>query len=221
MKQKPAVSLRTKYRRIALITLLIFIAVSSVIHFTVGSIIAALKLNGPEAPAVAQQPVTILTISRLEKETPLTPVAIVPRKIVLHSATIPVPQTEPKVTATNHVVVAVSKAPVHGSSKAFSGGPRQQNGGRTSVVLISAPTGYNVQKNVFTNTGSGGDTSGADPSYPGRQVPTGPVWADNGPPGQSATAGGIILGGGGGGAQHPIVIHDSCSPSRGDIIGSY
>jgi hypothetical protein len=213
MKFHAEASLRTKYRRIALTTLLVFIGVSSVLHFTVGSMLAALKLTGPEQPVVDQQKVTILTISHLERE-PLTPVAIMPHIRLLHSSTRPVPANAPKTTRINHVVVAVSKAPVHGS-KAFSGSPKQQTGGRTRVAELTAPTGYGVQRTVFGNTGSGGDTSGQDPSYPGRQIPNGPVWADEGPPGHAATGGGIVLGGGGGGA---VIIHDSCSPSRGDFI---
>jgi len=196
MKHHAEASLRTKYRRLALATLLVFIAVSSVLHFTLGSIVAALKLNGPEQPMVDQQKVTILTISHLENVR-LTPVAIIPHIRLLHNVTRPVPVNAPKTTRTNHVVVAVSKAPVHGSSKAFSGGPKQQTGGRTRVAELTAPTGYSASN--LGNTGSGGDTSGQDPSYPGRQIPNGPVWADEGPPGHAATGGGIILGGGGGG----------------------
>jgi len=218
MKFHAEASLRTKYRRLALATLLVFITVSSVLHFTVGSILAALKLTGPEQPVVDQQKVTILTISHLEREA-VTPVAIMPHIRLLHSLTRPVPVNAPKVTRTNHVVVAVSKAPVHGSSKAFSGGPKQQTSGRTHVAELTAPTGYSVGN--LGNTGSGGDTSGQDPSYPGRQIPNGPVWADDGPPGHAATGGGIILGGGSGGAVMIHTIHDSCSPSRGDFIGSF
>ncbi|MDQ6767039.1 MAG: hypothetical protein M3Z41_04445, partial [Candidatus Eremiobacteraeota bacterium] len=57
----------------------------------------------------------------------------------------------------------------------------------------------------------------SDPNYPGRQVPSGPVWTDNGPPGLSATPGGLILGGGA--AGHPVFVpRASCSPSRGDFF---
>ena len=220
MKYLAEASLRTKYRRLALATLLVFIAVSSVVHVTVGSILAALKLNGPEQPVVDQQKVTILTISHLERE-PLTPLAIMQHIKLLHSSTRPVPVNAPKViTRSNHVVVAMSKAPVHGSSKAFSGAPKQQSGGRAHVTELVARTGYTPQTNVYTQSGSGGDASGQDPSYPGRQIPTGPVWADNGPPGQSSAAGGIVLGGGGRGGGG-VIIHDSCSPSRGDFISSF
>lgn len=219
MKYHAEASLRTKYRRLALATLLVFIAVSSVLHFTVGSLLAALRLNGPEQPVVDQQNVTILTISRLQKEPFLIPVAVVARQLVRKTSTPVVPLTQPKVTHFDHVAVAVSKAPVHGSAKPFSGAPRR-SGGRAAVAEIAAPTGYAPQRNVYTQSGSGGDTSGADPSYPGRQIPNGPVWADDGPPGQSGTAGGIVLGGGGGAARG-VIIHDSCSPSRGDFIGSF
>lgn len=211
-------NLRRKYRRLALATLLIFVAVSSVLHFTVGSIVAALKLSGPEQPALDHQTVTILTISRLEKERLLTPLLVAPHKIVLYRSTPLVPLKHPNVTRTNHVVVARSVAPVRGSSKAFSGGPKEQTGGRTSVTEL-ARAGYSAQSNVFSNTGSGGDMAGEDPSYPGRQIPNGTVWSDQGPPGQSATAGGVVLGGGGGAPTFPI--HRACSPSRGDFIGSF
>lgn len=216
MKYHAEASPRTKYRRIALATLLFFIAVSTVIHFTTGSLLAALKLTGPEQPVVDQQKVTILTISHLERET-VTPVAIMPHIRLLHSVKQPLVVKPVPVTQTNHVVVAVSKAPVHGSSKAFSGGPQQQTGGQTHVEL-TASSGY--QRNVWGATGSGGDASGQDPSYPGRQIPNGAVWSDNGPPGQSAAAGGVILGGGGGGAILIHTDHDRCSPSRGDFIGN-
>jgi hypothetical protein len=85
MKFHAEASLRTKYRRIALATLLVFIGVSSVLHFTVGSMLAALKLTGPEQPVVDQQKVTILTISHLERQ-PLTPVAIMPHIRLLQTA---------------------------------------------------------------------------------------------------------------------------------------
>jgi hypothetical protein len=217
MKYHAEASPRTKYRRIALATLLFFIAVSAVVHFTTGSLLASLKLTGPEQPVVDQQKVTILTISHLERET-VTPVAIMPHIKLLRSVTQPVPVEPVPVTHTNHVVVAVSKAPVHGSSKALSGGPKQRTGGRTRVAELTASSGY--QRSIFGNTGSGGDASGQDPSYPGRQIPNGPVWSDNGPPGQSALGGGVILGGGGGGAVLIHTDHDRCSPSRGDFIGS-
>jgi len=211
-------SLRRKSRRLALATLVIFVAASTVLHFTVGSIVAAFKLSSPEQPALDHQTVTILTISHLEKDPALTPIAIIPHIKLLHSSLPLVPLKPVKVIRYNHVVVASSVAPVRGSSKTFSGAQKQQTGGRTSVTEL-ARVGYSAQSNVFTNTGSGGDTAGEDPSYPGRQIPNGAVWSDDGPPGQSANAGGVVLGSGGG--RPVILIHQSCSPSRGDFIGSF
>lgn len=69
--------------------------------------------------------------------------------------------------------------------------------------------------NVSSNSAGSLDGSSRDPNYPGRQIPSGPVWTDNGPPGLSATPGGLVLGG------TVAVPHPSCSPSRGGFIGSF
>jgi hypothetical protein len=204
--------LRRKYRRLALYTLLIFIVASSVVHFTLGSIIAALKHDTP-AEALSGQKVTIITISRApEHVISLRPVEIVPRKIVLVQRTYPKPVQlkQPVVHHFNRVLVASSAAPA--SASKGSSAPKQLSGGRTTVAEVERPTGLAPApaEAVFTNSGSAGQTSGQDPNYPGRQIPSGPVWADDGPPGQGASAGGITLGGGRGGPDH-----GSCTPTRG------
>jgi hypothetical protein len=204
--------LRRKYRRVALATLLVFIVASSVIHFTLGSIIAALKHDTP-TEALGGQKVTIITISRApEHLIALRPVPIIPRKIVLvqRSYQKPLQLRQPVVHHFNRVLAASSAAPA--SASKGSSAPKQQTGGRTTVAEVERPIGLAPApaQAVFTNSGSAGQTSGQDPNYPGRQIPTGPVWADDGPPGQGASAGGITLGGGRGGPDH-----GSCTPTRG------
>jgi hypothetical protein len=205
--------LRRKYRRLALYTLLIFIVASSVIHFTLGSIIAMLKHDSPAQAQALDQTVTIITISRApEHVIALRPVPIVPRKvaIVQHNYPKPLQLKQAVIHHFNRVLVASSAAPA--SASKGSSAPKQQSGGHTSIAEVVRPTGLAPApaEAVFTNSGSGGQTSGQDPNYPGRQVPTGAVWADDGPPGQGATAGGITLGGGRGGPDH-----GSCTPTRG------
>ena len=87
---------------------------------------------------------------------------------------------------------------------------------RPAQQALSATSASSASEDASPNTN---DVTADDPSYPGRQIPSGPVWADNGPPGLSATPGGLILGGGS--AGHPVFVprgHASCSPSRGDFF---
>jgi hypothetical protein len=212
--------MRRKYRNLALLVLLIFCVASTVIHFTVGSLIAMLFPN--RIAAAPDQTITIITLSRSVREQPksLTP-APSPQRIVMRRMAHVAMRKHHEITRLDSAQLASVIAPAHRRSIPARGGPQRQSAPRASLAELSLPTGSipAVAQTRYTSTGAGGDTSGEDPSYPGRQIPNGPVWADNGPPGQSGTAGGIVLGGGGGsGRGSGISIHDSCSPSRGDFF---
>ncbi len=215
---------RRTLRRLALYTFLVFLVASTVIHFTVGSIVAMLL---PKEKPSLDQAITIVTLNNDVHEAMLTiehlqpdpqkptPQTVTPQKIVMR----PMPhiqRTMQRTTVSASSAVASIDAPSRRSSSPAGGGARQQqSASRGSFAQAISPMG---SSGAAAQTGNSGEASGEEVSFPGRQIPTGAVWTESGPAGQSGSgAGGITLGGGTGGGGMGGG-HDSCSPSRGGFF---
>ncbi len=218
---------RKRLRRLALYSFLGFCVISAVLHFTIGAIMARL-FPGEAAPKVVDQAVSILTIYRLAPDARrlMQPTPVEQQKVALRNVVQPKPKEQPVVHQQSRqfdkasLAAAIAPRAPHLASSGSSARHQSSGARATSAVLeVMSPNGFNpadVRPNQGTGSGSAGTAAGEDPSYPGRQAPTGPVWSESGPQGtgSGSGAGGIILEGGGGGAGG----HDSCAPSRGGFF---
>ncbi|GEM_PF-2086277 len=222
-----AAAQRKRYRRLALYGFFVFLVISTIIHFTVGSLAAMLwpKHQAPLDETIAiitidrSIPDQVLTIEHLQRDPQQQPKPVtVAQKVTVQPQ--PQQQTKPQqmlqqLARSASSALASIVAPSRKASLPRSSDPRQQESARGSETAVKSPMGSAA---ASTQTGSAGtgDMSGEGANFPGRQVPTGAVWTDQGPPGQNTgVGGGILLGGGEGGQGNG---HDSCAPSRGNFF---
>ena len=208
---------RARLKRLALAAFAGFCVISAVLHFTVGSIIAMLFPGHAPPPEVASA-ISILTITHLTPEQRAT----FERVTTEHHqvAQREVQQLLPKQVLQqmrrtfDRTAVASIATPKLKPSRATSA--RTSNSSARSFIETVSPNGFNpaqVQPNVGTGNGAPGTGAAEDPGDPGKDMPTGAVWSEQGPAGSGSSGGGIILEGGGGGGGH-----DSCAPSRGGFF---
>jgi len=207
---------RARLRRLALAAFLGFCTISAVMHFTLGSIIAALlPKEAPVADQIAQK-ISILTIYRL------VPDRRAPRPVPVQQQVAQLEQPKPKpqqfqvVKTPAHTTfagapVASAIDPLHPPALSQSSRAARSS---SSAAMATSPNGM-TQAQPGSGPGQVGNTSGEELNFPGRQMPSGAVWTENGPPGTSTSAGGEVLTGGSGGG---VGGHDSCAPGRGDFF---
>ncbi|MBV8460588.1 MAG: hypothetical protein JO009_06835 [Candidatus Eremiobacteraeota bacterium] len=209
---------RARLKRLALAAFLGFCMISAVMHFTIGSIIALLFPGHAPPPEVASA-ISILTITRLTPEERATfeRVTTEHQRVAQRDVQQPVPkevvhqQLRPTFEKTQ---IASITTPRLKASRPTSA--RTSNSSARSFIETVSPNGFNpqqVQPNVGTGNGAPGTGAAEDPGDPGKDMPTGAVWSEQGPAGSGSSGGGIILEGGGGGGGH-----DSCAPSRGGFF---
>jgi hypothetical protein len=208
---------RARLRRLALAAFLGFCMISAVVHFTVGSIIARLFPGHAPPPEVASV-INILTITHLSPDERAvfepTPVR---HQNVAHQVQQPIPKQlvkpEPRLRFDRTAVASVTLAKMKPSRPTSA---RTSNSSSRSFFEVVSPNGLNpaqVQPNTGNGNGAPGTGAAEDPGDPGKDMPTGAVWSEQGPSGSGSSGGGIILEGGGGSGQH-----DSCAPSRGGFF---
>ena len=218
---------RRKLRRIALTGFLTFCAISAVLHFTAGAIIARL-FHGQAPPPQVAQAISILTITRITPEERVAFEPIEQQKVTPKQVTQPT-QKQLQQMQQQHLVradtqhsfarsaVATITAPHMTTAVPTSAHPNG-SAAKRSVIEVMSPNGFNPQQvppNSASGNGEPGTGSAEDPGDPGKQAPTGAVWSEHGPQGTGSSGGGIILEGGGGAGGG----HDSCAPSRGGFLG--
>jgi hypothetical protein len=230
MSFSEAAARRRRYRRLALYGFFVFLAISTVIHFTVGSLVTMLlpKHQAPLDEAIAiitidrSIPDQVLTIEHLQRDPQEQPKQPKPVTVTQKVTVQPQQQRQPQpqqmlqqLARSASSALASIVAPSRKASLSKSSDPRQQESERGSVSAVRSPMGSAAASAQAGSAGTG-DMSGEGANLPGRQIPTGPVWTDQGPPGQnSGVGGGILLGGGEGGSGNG---HDSCAPSRGNFF---
>lgn len=208
---------RARLRRLALAAFLGFCAISAVMHFTIGSIIALLFPGSGPPPEVASA-ISILTITHLspDQRAAFEPVPKKPQQIAQRQVQQPIPKQpvpQERKPTLERTVAALTLAKMKPSRPTSA---RTSSSSSKSFFEVMQPNGVNpaaVQPNTGSGNGAPGTGAAEDPGDPGKDMPTGAVWSEQGPAGSGSSGGGVILEGGGGGGQH-----DSCAPSRGGFF---
>ena len=217
MQSKDAVhaNRRARLKRLALAAFLGFCTISAVMHFTIGAIMAMLFPGHGPPPEVASA-ISILTITHLspDQRAAFQPAPVKHQQIAQREVQQPIPkQPVPKdLRPTQRTVASLTLAKLKASRPTSA---RTSNSSSRSFFEVS-PNGVNpaaVQPNVGNGNGAPGTGAAEDPGDPGKDMPTGAVWSEQGPSGSGSSGGGVILEGGGGSGQH-----DSCAPSRGGFF---
>lgn len=166
--------MRRRIRRLALIGLVTFVALSAALHFTVGSAVATFFPSW-RYDVPPEQAISIISLSRNahEQPEPPTPKPTAPPKIVQRTSTHLAPLKYREITRFDTVALASIRAPARKRSNLFIVGPKRPKPGTADAPAASnavEPTPSPGSAGAKKDTGGSSDELSAS------------VWGDNNPP---------------------------------------
>ena len=123
--------MRRKYRRLAIVAIVVFVVVSAALHFTIGSAVATLFPTWRYAPA-PDQAISIISLSHKvieQRQEPPTPSPTAPPKIVMRTSTHIVPLKYREITRFEKAQLASIVAPSRRISTLYVVGPQRPKPG--------------------------------------------------------------------------------------------
>jgi protein TonB len=167
--------MRRRIHRLALVGIIIFVAVSAALHFTLGSAVATFYPSWRYEPP-PDQAISIISLSRNAREQPEqppTPTPTAPPKIVQRTSTHLVPLSYREITRFDSVALGSIRAPARRKSNLFIVGPKRPKAGNADAPAASnavEPTPSPGLAGAKLDTGGRSDELSAS------------VWGDDNPP---------------------------------------